>query len=190
MGVSRQLQVPLRDKYVRAQGPNVRIIAGTIKRPVFNLSSRHSVGQRSSRSRRASKKLRCRWQIDVVRHQAPGRDYYLRHPEGAPRPATHLDLGKEKLEGRRGVSSRTASEIPPVGLTTDGSFELPITQTELSDTMGLSIVQNRSLKELREAGLVTMRDNRIVIPNVHRLKEYSDFDPAYLHFRWPSPEDD
>jgi CRP-like cAMP-binding protein len=76
-----------------------------------------------------------------------------------------------------------------VGLVTDGSFELPITQTELSDTMGLSVVHvNRSLKELREAGLVTMKDNRIVIRDVHRLKEYSGFDPAYLHLQWPSPE--
>ncbi|TDK29916.1 Crp/Fnr family transcriptional regulator [Rhizobium deserti] len=74
-----------------------------------------------------------------------------------------------------------------VGLTDDGSFELPLTQAELSDTMGLSIVHaNRSLKELREAGLVSLKNERIVIPNVRRLAEYSDFDPSYLHLRWPA----
>lgn len=73
-----------------------------------------------------------------------------------------------------------------VGLTDEGTFELPLTQAELSDTMGLSIVHvNRSLKELRESGLVTLKNERIVIPNVHRLKAYSDFDPSYLHLRWP-----
>jgi CRP-like cAMP-binding protein len=75
-----------------------------------------------------------------------------------------------------------------VGLTDDGSFELPLTQSELSDTMGLSVVHvNRSLKELREAGLVSLRNERILIPNVQRLKDYSDFDPSYLHLRWPNP---
>lgn len=54
--------------------------------------------------------------------------------------------------------------------------------------MGLSVVHvNRSLKELREAGLVSLRNERILIPNVQRLKDYSDFDPSYLHLRWPNP---
>ncbi len=73
-----------------------------------------------------------------------------------------------------------------VGLTEDGSFELPLTQSELGDTMGLSIVHvNRSLKELRDAGLVSLRNERIAIPDIHRLREYSDFDSSYLHLRWP-----
>ncbi|MCV9967819.1 Crp/Fnr family transcriptional regulator [Pararhizobium sp. BT-229] len=75
-----------------------------------------------------------------------------------------------------------------VGLTTDGSFEFPLTQQELGDTTGLSIVHvNRSLKELREAGLVTMRTERLVIPDVERLKTFAGFDPAYLHLRGPAP---
>lgn len=74
-----------------------------------------------------------------------------------------------------------------VGLTTDGSFEFPLTQEELGDTTGLSIVHvNRSLKELREAGLVTMRNDRLIIPDVERLKTFAGFDPAYLHLRGPA----
>lgn len=73
-----------------------------------------------------------------------------------------------------------------VGLTDDGSFELPLTQSELSDTMGLSIVHvNRSLKELRESGLVTLRNERIIIPDVAVLKDYAEFDASYLHLKWP-----
>lgn len=75
-----------------------------------------------------------------------------------------------------------------VGLTTDGSFEFPLTQEELGDTKGLSVVHvNRSLKQLREAGLVTMRNERILIPDVERLKTFAGFDPAYLHLRGPAP---
>ena len=75
-----------------------------------------------------------------------------------------------------------------VGLTTNGSFELPLTQEELGDTMGLSNVHvNRSLKELREAELVTLRNGQIVISDVDRLKAFSGFDPSYLHLdRTPS----
>lgn len=91
--------------------------------------------------------------------------------------------------GRRSAKERIAHlfcelhvRMRAVNLTTDGSFELPLTQKELSDTMGLSIVHaNRSLKELRQADLVTMSNERITIPDVERLKRYSDFDPAYLH---------
>ena len=72
-----------------------------------------------------------------------------------------------------------------VGLTDEGSFDLPVTQAELSDTMGLSIVHvNRSLKELRESGLVTLKNERISIPKIRQLMEYSGFDPGYLHIRW------
>ncbi len=75
-----------------------------------------------------------------------------------------------------------------VGLTTDGSFEFPLTQEELGDTTGLSVVHvNRSLKQLREAELVTMRNERIIIPDVERLKTFAGFDPSYLHLRCPAP---
>ncbi|MBB3997639.1 Crp/Fnr family transcriptional regulator [Aureimonas pseudogalii] len=75
-----------------------------------------------------------------------------------------------------------------VGLTSNGSFELPLTQEELGDTMGLSNVHvNRSLKELRESELVTLRNGQIVISDVDRLKAFSGFDPSYLHLERTAP---
>ncbi|MEI9404122.1 Crp/Fnr family transcriptional regulator [Mesorhizobium argentiipisi] len=72
--------------------------------------------------------------------------------------------------------------LDAVGWATDGSFDLPITQAELADTVGLSSVHvNRSLKTLREAGLVTFRENIVHIPDVTRLKAYANFTPNYLH---------
>ncbi|GGD28766.1 Crp/Fnr family transcriptional regulator [Aureimonas glaciei] len=91
--------------------------------------------------------------------------------------------------GQRSASQRIAHlfcelhvRMKAVGLTTDGGFELPLTQEEIADTMGLSNVHvNRSLKELRYANLVTLKNEMIAIPNVDVLKRYSSFDPSYLH---------
>lgn len=69
-----------------------------------------------------------------------------------------------------------------VGLSDGGEFSLPITQTELADTMGLSNVHvNRSLQSLRSQGLVTFRQRRIVIPDVNNLRSFCYFNPNYLH---------
>jgi CRP-like cAMP-binding protein len=91
--------------------------------------------------------------------------------------------------GQRPASQRIAHlfaelwlRLDTIGLATDRGFRLPLSQEELGDTMGLSTVHvNRSLKELREAGLVTMESREIVIPNMDRLWEYSGFTPRYLH---------
>lgn len=99
--------------------------------------------------------------------------------------------------GQRSAATRIAhlfceihERMRAVGLTDQGSCELPLTQGELGDTMGLSIVHvNRSLKDLRESGLVTLHNGRIVIPDAERLKRYADFDPSYLHVRWPPGAD-
>jgi CRP-like cAMP-binding protein len=69
-----------------------------------------------------------------------------------------------------------------VGLTDDDSFDLPITQEELGDTMGLSTVHvNRTLQALRAQGLITSRGRRIVVDAPQRLMEFSGFNPNYLH---------
>ena len=69
-----------------------------------------------------------------------------------------------------------------VGLSTDNSFELPLTQEELGDTMGLSGVHmNRTLQKLRSDGLITSQGKRLVINDLARLMEFADFDPIYLH---------
>jgi CRP-like cAMP-binding protein len=69
-----------------------------------------------------------------------------------------------------------------VGLTDDDSFELPLTQEELGDTMGLSTVHvNRTLQELRAQGLITSKGKRLIVNDVDRLFEFSDYNPNYLH---------
>lgn len=71
-----------------------------------------------------------------------------------------------------------------VGLLENNGFDLPVTQAELGDAFGLSTVHvNRTLQELRRAGLVIFTGKRVTIPDFQRLKEAAGFDPAYLHVR-------
>ena len=93
--------------------------------------------------------------------------------------------------GRRDGISRMAHlfceilvRMRVVGLTADHSCDLPITQAELADATGLSTVHvNRTLQELRGAGLLQLERGRLTILDWHKLKEVGDFDPAYLHLQ-------
>jgi len=61
------------------------------------------------------------------------------------------------------------------------SFGLPLTQELIADTLGLSIVHvNRTLRKLRQLGLVDIEDGRLVIHDIGRLTDVADFDPLYL----------
>ncbi|MGX5843565.1 Crp/Fnr family transcriptional regulator [Mesorhizobium sp. ArgA1] len=103
-----------------------------------------------------------------------------------------LNMGQRPAaQGLAHLFCELHARLEAVGLTDDGHFDLPVTQVELADTMGLSFVHvNRSLAELRKQNLVTLRDNKIVIPHVGRLKAYAGFDPSYLHIRVPAGGDD
>ena len=69
-----------------------------------------------------------------------------------------------------------------VGLTEDDSFELPVTQEDLGDTMGLSTVQiNRTMQTLRHEGLVTTTGRWMVVNDLDALMAFAQFDPIYLH---------
>lgn len=73
--------------------------------------------------------------------------------------------------------------LDAVGLTNGTSCEFPITQADLGDAMGLSTVHiNRTLKELRAAGLIRLRGRQLTIPDFAALRSASLFDPSYLHY--------
>jgi CRP-like cAMP-binding protein len=69
-----------------------------------------------------------------------------------------------------------------VGLTDDDSFDLPLTQEELADTMGITPVHmNRTLQALRRSDLITTRGKRVIVQDAERLMAFADFNPNYLH---------
>ncbi|TXN72026.1 helix-turn-helix domain-containing protein [Methylobacterium sp. WL6] len=69
-----------------------------------------------------------------------------------------------------------------VGLSEAYSYDLPLTQVDLADTTGLSSVHlNRTLQELRRQGLITLRQRRLTILDLPRLKALAEFKANYLH---------
>ncbi|RUU97354.1 MULTISPECIES: Crp/Fnr family transcriptional regulator [unclassified Mesorhizobium] len=69
-----------------------------------------------------------------------------------------------------------------VGLASDQTFAIPLTQAELGDVLGLSVVHvNRTLQELRANDLLSWKDRRIVILDFQRLALLADFDATYLN---------
>ena len=68
------------------------------------------------------------------------------------------------------------------GLIDGGGFELPITQEQLADAVGLTPVHvNRTLKSLEADGLITRNKRNIVFPSWERMRDVGDFNPRYLH---------
>lgn len=73
-----------------------------------------------------------------------------------------------------------------MGLVNDDSYPLPLTQVQLGETIGASVVHvNRILKKLRADRLLDHKDGRLVILNWDGLSEAADFDPGYLNLRDP-----
>ncbi len=90
--------------------------------------------------------------------------------------------------GRRSAYERLAhlllellNRLQLVGMAGEASYALPLTQEILADALGLSIVHvNRTLRKLRERGLVETRDRKVVIRNVDRLADEALFENDYL----------
>jgi CRP-like cAMP-binding protein len=91
--------------------------------------------------------------------------------------------------GRRDANARTAHlicetfvRLNEVGLAENGTIPWPITQAELADALGMSYVHvNRTLQELRRAGLSSMQRQRLTIHDWQGLTAAAGFDPTYLH---------
>lgn len=92
--------------------------------------------------------------------------------------------------GRRTADLRTAHLLCELGLrlralgrVTGDRVVLPLTQPLVADALGLSVVHlNRSLRRLREAGLIDVGAGRIEIADFSRLLTYADFDESYMTF--------
>jgi CRP-like cAMP-binding protein len=91
--------------------------------------------------------------------------------------------------GRREANARIAHllcemfiRLKAVGLAEGNSCLWPITQGEIADALGLSNVHvNRTLMELRAAGLITLTKKGLTVLDWEGLKTLGEFDPTYLH---------
>ena len=68
-----------------------------------------------------------------------------------------------------------------VGLNDNEWMPFPMTQNDLADTLGLSVVHvNRQLQQLRGSGLIQMERNRVRISALEKLIDESHFEPQHL----------
>lgn len=73
------------------------------------------------------------------------------------------------------------SRLRAVGLGDEDGCVLPLTQEDLGEALGISTVHvNRTLQELRQAGLITLKRQRLDIPDFAALREVARFDDVYL----------
>ncbi|MEG3148391.1 Crp/Fnr family transcriptional regulator [Sphingomonas sp. ZT3P38] len=91
--------------------------------------------------------------------------------------------------GRRTALSKTAHllcelqvRLGLVGLADDSGYDLRLTQVDLAECLGLTAVHvNRTLRQLREQGLVSISKGRVEILDRDGLRKVAEFDPAYLY---------
>ena len=91
--------------------------------------------------------------------------------------------------GRRSSGARLAhllcefaARLDAIGLGRDSGYELPMTQEQLADALGLTPVHvNRTLKALEDDGLITRHRRHVGFPAPSALRRMADFDPRYLH---------
>jgi CRP-like cAMP-binding protein len=91
--------------------------------------------------------------------------------------------------GRRDSRARVAHilcefslRMEAAGLAKNHVYELPMTQEQLADAVGLTSVHvNRVLKQLGEEGLIDRDRRTIRIVDWKRMREAGDFNERYLH---------
>lgn len=68
---------------------------------------------------------------------------------------------------------------------TDGqTFNLPLSQAELADVLGVSTVHlNKTLQTLRQRDVLTWFNQKVTILDWEGLKSTAEFEPTYLNFR-------
>ena len=96
-----------------------------------------------------------------------------------------VSLGQRSaLERMAHLLCELHARLDAVGRVERGAFDMPITQSELADTLGLSSVHvNRTLQTLRRRDFIVFEDKVMHLKDIRALTEIAMFNPGYLHFR-------
>ncbi len=74
------------------------------------------------------------------------------------------------------------TRLDVVGMASHGKCAFPVTQHDLADATGLTPVHvNRAIQQLRQDGLISLHDKRLVVHDLEQLANAGLFNPAYLH---------
>jgi CRP-like cAMP-binding protein len=94
-----------------------------------------------------------------------------------------LNVGRREAKARVAhVLCEFAIRLEAQGLSDDYGYQLPMTQDQLADVLGLTPVHvNRTLKALEAEGLIIRQKRNVSFPDWHRLRNVGDFTQRYLH---------
>ena len=98
------------------------------------------------------------------------------------------NLGARQALGRLAhLVCELTARMEFVGLADKGSFTIPLTQQDVADACGLSIVHvNRTIQELRALGLIEWEKHTVTLLRAQELQAVAEFSPEYLHEVNPS----
>ena len=93
------------------------------------------------------------------------------------------NLGRRPALGRMAhFFCEIAVRLDTVGLVRGGSFDLPLTQVDIANILGLSVIHtNRVLQDLRSMQLLDLHGRTASIASITKLRSVAMFDPGYLH---------
>ncbi|MHB2208008.1 Crp/Fnr family transcriptional regulator [Methylobacterium sp. CM6257] len=92
-------------------------------------------------------------------------------------------LGRREARGRLAhLFCELYLRLKAVGLVDGYTLPLPLRQHDLADALGLTSVHvNRTVKDLRAEGLISLRSRRLEILDWPGLQAAGEFSPHYLH---------
>ena len=122
--------------------------------------------------------------LDLLGHH-PRIALALQHARLAEEATAHewmASIGmRSGLERMAHLLCELLERLGAIGRISNGQFDLPLTQVDLADTLGLSSVHvNRLLQTLRRDGLIALRQRRVRILAPRRLRELAEFEAGYL----------
>ena len=94
-----------------------------------------------------------------------------------------LNVGRRDARARLAhVLCEFAVRLEAQGLAEEYGYELPMTQEQLADSLGLTAVHvNRTLKQLEAEGLIVRNKRNVSFPDWKRMRGVADFNQRYLH---------
>lgn len=109
--------------------------------------------------------------------------WFSTNVDGAINRELALSLGQRSAIARMAhLFCELYARLDVVGRTKSNGYEFPLTQRELSECLGLTVVHaNRTLQELRRRGLVELENRQLTILDRRGLEGLAEFDPAYLY---------
>jgi CRP-like cAMP-binding protein len=94
-----------------------------------------------------------------------------------------LSLGRRSaLSGMAHLFCELYVRLEMVGRAQGDGYDFPLTQRELAECLGLTVVHaNRTLQELRRRRVLEFENRRLTVRDRKGLEGIAEFDPAYLY---------